>query len=343
MSRSPRLPAKRAVRTLLVLIALGAVTAVGGIVYLRYFYGNDAPPPFELSSFAVLLPFRRSSDRSSRRVSQRSGQHLVLTLAAVAMIATVGIAETASGASKAPVAGASCTKVGATSAAGATKLRCTLSAKKKRWTVTSPGPTTTAKAAAAAPTPASSGEAPVSTGVEGTYKIGPGSAAGYRVRELFVGGLAKVDAVGRSEAVTGTVVLGRNGSALQVQSVNAAVDMTKLVSDESRRDGRMRTTGIETDKFPTATFVSSTAVTLDPASEAGNPVKATVAGKLTLHGVTSDVQIPVDAQLRSGTLEIVGRLAINLKDYAIDPPEIADFVKADDDGAFEFKLILKKG
>ena len=128
-----------------------------------------------------------------------------------------------------------------------------------------------------------------------------------------------------------------------MQSVSATVDMTKIVSDESRRDGRMRTTGIETDKFPTATFVSSSAVSLDANSESGQPVKAAVAGKLTLHGVTRDVQIPVDAQLRSGTLEIVGRLAINLKDYAIEPPEIADFVKADDDGAFEFKLVLKKG
>lgn len=341
MSRSPRLPAKRSSRALLVLIALGAAAAVGGIVYLRYFYGNDAPPPFELSSFAVLLTFRRSSDRRRARASHRG--RVATTMVAVGMIATVGVAGAATAAAKAPVAGASCTKVGTTSAAGATKLRCTLSVKKKRWTVVSSAATATGKAGVPAQTPASTVETPPATSVEGTYKIGPGSAAGYRVREIFVGGLAKVDAVGRSEAVTGTIVLGRNGSTLQVLSVNAVVDMTKLVSDESRRDGRMRTTGIETDKFPTATFVSSSAVALDAESEAAKPVKATVSGKLTLHGVTREVQIPVDAQLRSGTLEIVGRLAINMKDYSIEPPEIADFVKADDDGAFEFKLVLKKG
>lgn len=342
MSRSPRLPVKRSSRALLVLILLGAAAAVGGIVFLRYFYGNDAPPPFELSSFAVLLTFRRSSDRNPTRASHWG--RVATSMAAVAMIANVGVAGVATAASRPPVAGASCTKVGAMSGAGATKLRCTLSAKKKRWTVVSSASTVTVKAGAPAPTPASTvTETPPANGIEGTYRIGPGSAAGYRVRELFVGGLAKVDAVGRSEAVTGTVVLGRSGSALQVQSVKAVVDMTKLVSDESRRDGRMRTTGIETDKFPTATFVSSSAVALDAETEAAKPVKATVSGKLTLHGVTREVQIPVDAQLRSGTLEIVGRLAINLKDYAIEPPEIADFVKADDDGAFEFKLVLTKG
>ena len=346
MPRSPRLPARRATRALLILVALGATVAVGGIVYLRYFYGNDAPPPFELSSFAVLFPFRRSTARRGERSSRRSRRHVTVAVA-VAVAASLGLGGTASSASKAPAAGASCTKVGATAAAGTTKLRCTLSAKKKRWAVVvsqaTTTLTTTAKAGAPAPTSASTGETPAATAIEGTYKIGTGSAAGYRVRELFVGGLAKTDAVGRSEAVTGTVVLGRSGPALQVQSVNATVDMTKLVSDESRRDSRMRSTGIETDKFPTATFVSSSAVALDADGEAAKPVKATVPGKLTLHGVTRDVQIPVDAQLRSGTLEIVGRLAINMRDYAIEPPEIADFVKADDDGSFEFKLVLKKG
>ncbi len=346
MPRSPRLPARRATRVLLVLVALGVAAAVGGIVYLRYFFGNDAPPPFELSSFALLFPFGRSWARQGERSSHRSRRQMAVAVA-VAIAASLGLGGTASGASKLPAAGASCTKVGATTAAGTTKLRCTLSAKKKRWTVVMSQATTTltttAKAGAPAPTSATATETPTATTLEGTYKIGPGSAAGYRVRELFVGGLAKTDAVGRSEAVTGTVVLGRSGSALQVLSVNAAVDMAKLVSDESRRDSRMRSTGIETDKFPTATFVSSTAVTLDADSEAAKPVKATVPGKLTLHGVTRDVQIPVDAQLRSGTLEIVGRLAINMKDYAIEPPEIADFVKADDDGSLEFKLVLKKG
>ena len=330
-------------------ITLGAAAAAGALVYLRYFYGNDAPPPFELSSFAGLLPFRRSSDGTRRTGSRRPAQYLLATMAAAGIIATVGPAGVATAASKAPTAGAACTKVGATSTAratstaGATKLRCTLAAKKKSWTLIAPNTATTLKAGATAPPPVSTGATPADSSIEGTYKIGPGSAAGYRVRELFIGGLAKTDAVGRSEAVTGTVVLGRNGSALQVQSVNATVDMTKLVSDESRRDGRMRTTGIETDKFPTATFVSSSAVTLDGDGEAAKPVKATVTGKLTLHGVTREVQIPVDAQLRAGTLEIVGRQAINMKDYAIDPPEIADFVKADDDGVFEFKLVLKKG
>ena len=108
MSRPLRLPARRATRVLLVLIALGVASAAGGIVYLRYFYGNDAPPPFELSSFAVLLPLRRSAKRSQRRGSRRSAQHLLATMVAVSLIATVGVAGIATASSKAPVAGSPC-------------------------------------------------------------------------------------------------------------------------------------------------------------------------------------------------------------------------------------------
>jgi polyisoprenoid-binding protein YceI len=137
-------------------------------------------------------------------------------------------------------------------------------------------------------------------------------------------------------------VLGRDGKNLQLQSVNVVLDTTTLKSDESKRDNQMKSIGLETNKFPSATFVSTTVVSLDADAESGKPIKATVAGKLTLHGVTRDVQVAVDSQLRSGTMEIVGRVEIAMKDYGIDPPEIADFVKADDTGTLEFKLVLRK-
>ncbi len=320
---------------MVILVAVLVGVAIGGIVYLRYFYGKDAPPPFELSSVAVLVPHARNRSAWRGRL---------LSLAALLFVAT---APAAGAAVKAPVAGASCTKVGASAASGTTTLRCVVVNKKKRWTavstaVSSNAPTTVKGTAGESTRTTVPTTAPPSSSVEGAYKVGTGSAAGYRVKEFFIGGLAKVDAVGRSDALTGSVVLGRDGKSLQLQSVNVVVDTTKLKSDESKRDDQMKSIGLETNKFPAATFVSSAAVTLDADSESGKPVKATVSGRLTLHGVTRDVQVAVDAQLRSGTMEIVGRVDIAMKDYGIDPPEIADFVKADDNGALEFKLVLRK-
>lgn len=331
MATSLRIPNKRWMKVVLILSGVAAAAAIGVIVYLRYFYGKDAPAPFELSSIAVVIPRRRRH--------RRAGITVALVLAATSVVAAPAQAR-----AKAAAVGGSCPKAGSTATAGGTTLSCRLVGKKKRWTAVPSSATVTVSASktTVAPTNAEPATPAADAAIEGTYNIGAGSAAGYRVREIFVGGLAKVDAVGRSEAVTGSVVLGRTGKGIQLQSVTAAIDTTKLKSDESRRDNQMKSIGLETNKFPTATFTSSTSVSLDAAAESGQPVSATVPGKLTLHGVTRDVQVGVDAQLRSGTMEIVGRVAITMKDYSIDPPEIADFVKADADGMLEFKLVLKK-
>ena len=329
-------PTKRWTKVVLALAVGAVVSAVGAILYLRYFYGKDAPPPFELSSVAVFVPRR-----------QRQRRRSVLGAAAVlsVIVAAPVLASTPAGAAnKTPVVGTACTKVGSTVTTGGKALSCRLVAKKKRWIAAPSAATATVTTTSAAVVPITPEPAttPTGTGIEGIYKVGTGSAAGYRVREIFVGGLAKVDAVGRSEAVTGSVVLVRSGKNLQVQSVTAVIDTTKLKSDETRRDDQMRSIGLETNKFPSATFSSLTPVALEASAETGQPVAVTVPGKLTLHGVTRDVQVGIDAQLRSGTMEVVGRISIVMKDYGIDPPEIADFVKADADGMLEFKLVLKK-
>ena len=319
--------------------AFATLAVIGAVVYLRYFYGKDAPPPFELSSIA-LLPIQ-----SRRSVGRRPHNRRRLTLIIVSVITIVMAGNAVADAAKAPKLGSSCSKVGATSTIGTTQVRCAVTGKKKRWTATSVASATTnpASASPAATVGSTVKTGTPSAGLEGPYTVSPGSAAGYRVKELFVGGLAKVEAVGRTEGITGSVTLARNGEALVAQNIAVTVDMTKLVSGETRRDGRMKTTGLETDKFPHATFSASAAASLPADATSGKAVKATLSGKLTLHGVSRDVQIPIDAQLKDGALEVVGRLGINLKDYGIEPPEIPDFVKADDDGAFEFKLVLKKG
>lgn len=323
-----------------VVVTFGVLAVIGAVVYLRYFYGKDAPPPFELSSI-VILPIRRHST-----IGRRSSRRRCLTVSLVSTLTALAWGTTTTaGAAKAPKVGSSCSKIGATSTVGVSQLRCALSGKKKRWTAIGVAALTTnpPSPAAGATVGSTVKVGAASAGVEGSYTVSPGSAAGYRVKELFVGGLAKIDAVGRTDAVTGSFTLARNGDALVAQTIGVTVDMTKLVSGETRRDARMKSTGLETDKFPNATFAASAPTPLPADADSGKAVKATLNGRLTLHGISREVQIPIDAQLKDGTLEVVGRLGINMKDYGIEPPEIPDFVKADDDGAFEFKLVLKKG
>lgn len=192
-----------------------------------------------------------------------------------------------------------------------------------------------------APSATTSAKAP--TSLAGTWKVVAGSGdqattAGYRVLEKFAAGVAKVTATGRTPGVTGSVtVVGKN-----VTAATFTVDMTKLSSDKAQRDNQIRNRGVETNKFPKATFTLTTPVALPSVTE-GQLFKVTVPGNLTLHGVTKKVSLPLNAKESGSTFVVQGSLPIVMKDYAIDPPSIGGFVTVDDNGSFEFLANLAKG
>ncbi len=97
---------------------------------------------------------------------------------------------------------------------------------------------------------------------------------------------ASSDAVGRTSAVTGSVTLKRQGEKIVASDARFTADLTQLQSDESRRDNRMRTIGIETDRFPSATFVSAPPIELPSTALSGALTKVQAPGDLTIHGVT---------------------------------------------------------
>ncbi len=209
---------------------------------------------------------------------------------------------------------------------------------RKVFTCTKVGKKTIFKAA---PIPASSSSAS-SAGPVGTWKAGAGSVAGYRVQELFAGKPAKNPAVGRTPAVTGALTIADSGSGLVVKDIKIDVDLTKLESDQSRRDGVLQGRGLEISKFPTASF-SAAEVALPADAAKGGPINVTAKGKLTLHGVTKDIEFPLQAQLANGALEVVGTdIAVLMGDYGIDPPSVGGFVTVDDHGTLEFKLVFNR-
>lgn len=145
--------------------------------------------------------------------------------------------------------------------------------------------------------------------IAGTWRTAAGSEAGYRVREKLASLPAKSDAVGRTQAVTGTVRVDRSGDSLVAGSATVKVDLTKLASGESRRDNRIRTDGLQTNTYPEATFVGTESITLPPEAATGQPVKVQAKGDLTIRGVTRRVTIPLDVRLTGGRGELVGCLS----------------------------------
>lgn len=186
--------------------------------------------------------------------------------------------------------------------------------------------------------PASGAAAPT-----GRWMVAEGSEAGYRVREKLASLPAKSDAVGRTTAVTGGMTVAAAGERFVARDLRIEVDLTQLRSDEARRDNRIRTLGLESTRFPTATFVSTDDVEVPASAANGQPFDVQVQGDLTLHGVTTRVAIPVKGQLLPAGLEVVGSLRFPMSLFAIDPPNIGGFVTVDPEATLEFKILMKQG
>ena len=154
---------------------------------------------------------------------------------------------------------------------------------------------------------------------------------------------ADSDAVGRTNAISGSATIAAAAAALSVTAADFSVDMTTLASDRQMRDNRLRNDGIQTDSFPTSTFKLTSPVALPTAATTGTAVDVTLHGDLTLHGVTKSVDIPAKAQVNGSLIQVQGSLDFPFSDYAINAPNIGGFVSVEDHGTLEFLVNLAKG
>jgi polyisoprenoid-binding protein YceI len=206
-------------------------------------------------------------------------------------------------------------------------------------------PASEAPASAESAAPAAS--AAVAVGLDGTWTVDPsigsfddfsGSFVGYRVTEELVG-IGTSTAVGRTPDVTGSLTLA--GSTITDASFEA--DLTTLQSDSGMRDGQLGRQGLETDTYPTATFVLAEPIELDAMPDDGETVEATAVGDLTLHGVTQQVEIPLEARLTDGVVTVVGSLPVAFGDYGMTAPESMRVLSIDENGTMEFQLQFTQG
>jgi len=206
-------------------------------------------------------------------------------------------------------------------------------------------PTSASPAAAESAAPAAS--AAVAAGLDGTWTVDPsigsfddfsGSFVGYRVTEELVG-IGTSTAVGRTPDVTGSLTLA--GSTITDATFEA--DLTTLQSDSGMRDGQLGRQGLETDTYPTATFVLAEPIELEAVPADGATIEATAVGDLTLHGVAKRVEIPLEARLTNGVVTVVGSLPVVFGDYGMTAPESMRVLSIDDNGTMEFQLQFTQG
>jgi polyisoprenoid-binding protein YceI len=199
------------------------------------------------------------------------------------------------------------------------------------------------KLALSSPTPTATGSptASASAGIgAGTWTVGSGSVAGYRVREQLASLSAPSDAVGRTSSITGSVTITQSGSSYTVAATSLTVNVNTLTSDRSMRDQRLHQMGLESDRYPTATFVLTAPIALPAGATSGQIVNVSATGQLTIHGVTKTVTIPIQARVNGSQIEIAGSITFPFSEFGMTPPSIGGFVTVQDNATMEFDLKL---
>jgi polyisoprenoid-binding protein YceI len=198
-----------------------------------------------------------------------------------------------------------------------------------------------AAATSNAATPSAATSATVSAGA-GSWTVASGSVAGYRVREQLAFAAAPSDAVGRTSSIRGTTSISGSPGAYQVSAGSFTVDVSTLASDRSMRDQRIKVMGLESSRYPTATFTLTDPIALPAAAESGQAVDVQATGNLTIHGVTRTVTIPLQARLSGSRIEVAGSITFPFSDFGMTPPSIGGFVSVQPNATMEFDLLFQR-
>ena len=195
-----------------------------------------------------------------------------------------------------------------------------------------PAPTTTAGEAAAEEEGAAS--------PDGTWQVSDDgrSFVGYRVREQLASLPSPNEAVGRSTAVTGTMQVARD----TVESARIEADLTQLTSDEPRRDNAIRERGLESAQYPTATLELAEPIKLASTPAEGEEVEGQGTARLTVHGVTREVDLSVQGRWNGSTIQVVGQLPVRMSDFQIEPPRFGPVVSIEDGLNVDFNLVFER-
>jgi polyisoprenoid-binding protein YceI len=205
------------------------------------------------------------------------------------------------------------------------------------------GPGVTATQPATAPTtpvPTSSSAAASATSGTIRFVIVEGTEARYKVKEQLASRNLPSDAIGTTQAVTGTVVIQPDGTIVRDQS-KIVVDLQTLRSDESRRDNFISRNTLQTSQYPTVEFVPTEARGLPVPLPTSGQGTFELVGDLTLHGVTKPITWQVNASLDGQSLTGTATTSFKFADFGMTVPRAFVVLSVEDNIRLEidFKML----
>jgi polyisoprenoid-binding protein YceI len=170
-----------------------------------------------------------------------------------------------------------------------------------------------------------------------------GTTARYKVREQLAGISFPSDAVGTTQAVTGTIVINPDGT-LDVKQSKLTVDLRTLKSDQQMRDGYVQSQTLDTAKFPFIEFVPKRAEGLPKPLPAAMQAQAgfKLIGDMTLHGVTKEVTWTVIATFGADLVGGRATTTLAFADFGIPKPSLARLLSVDDKIELEIEFRCRR-
>jgi hypothetical protein len=184
--------------------------------------------------------------------------------------------------------------------------------------------------------------------ITGLWLVQPGSIAGYRAHEKFAEITSPHDAVARTEHLSGWLLVGGTDGAPAIEGGCVAVDVRTLVSVDTlpgfdlRDRDKISRDFLSAYSHPFVVFKPYAApLKLNASSSAVQRVS--LAGDLTIQGVTFPATFRLDARLKSGTVTVAGQTTVNAPKWGVEVPrEAGGFVRVNPDIILEVSLILLK-
>ena len=174
------------------------------------------------------------------------------------------------------------------------------------------------------------------------FNIVPGeSSVSYEVDETFFNQNNQFNtAIGTTTQLSGKITIDRaNPQNSSIDTIE--VDISKLQSDSSRRDGMIRDRFLESNRYPIATFVPNQIEGLPASYTEGETLNFKVSGDLTVHEVTQPVTFDVQVTLANNELQGTATTSILMSDFGVGPIEMAGILGTEDQVKINMKFVAR--
>ncbi|MGN6674455.1 MAG: YceI family protein [Thermomicrobiales bacterium] len=182
---------------------------------------------------------------------------------------------------------------------------------------------------------------PISPNAKRFAIVPDSSKATYHVNETLVGQGFNT-AIGSTNGLTGDIYIDKTKpSASSIGPIT--IDISKLTSDQSRRDNTIRRQFLESSKYPTATFVPKRLEGLpDTPYTDGQQLTFKIVGDLTVRTVTKEITFDATGKVVGDTFTGTAHTTFNMTDFGFNPPDIAGIVKAENGVILDLTIEAKQ-